>query len=30
MAVENIDVVSNMGRDLMAEYQAMKLRKWKR
>ena len=27
MAVENIDVVSNMGRDLMAEYQAMKLRK---
>jgi hypothetical protein len=30
MAVENIDVVSHMGRDLMAEYQAMKLQKWNR
>jgi hypothetical protein len=29
MATENIDIVSNMGRDLMAEYQALKLSKWK-
>jgi hypothetical protein len=27
MATENIDIVSNMGRDLMAEYQALKLSK---